>query len=99
MIVVKTRRKIVALPFIHFRGRPRFAKTRPCESAVQRSRLASLSASLRSGPGGNMRACSKASAARISQSILSDPFCVSLLMTASYDHQTQGKPSKIAGLL
>lgn len=70
---------------IHFRGRPRLAKTTPCESAVQRSWLASLSASFRSGPGGNRRACSNASAARISWSILSDSFCVSLFMMAGCD--------------
>ncbi len=48
----------------YFRGLPRFAKTRPRESAVHRSRPANLSASLRSGPGGIRRASSKASAAR-----------------------------------
>lgn len=48
----------------YFGGLPRFAKTNPRASAVQRSRLANLSASLRSGPGGIWRASSKASAAR-----------------------------------
>jgi hypothetical protein len=87
------------MPEAHFRGRPRFAKTTPCESASQRSRLASLSASLRSGPGGNKRACSNASAARISQSIRSDPCCVSLFMMACCDYQTEGKLSKTTGVL
>jgi len=48
----------------YLRVLPRFAKTSPRASAVQRSRLANLSASLRSGPGGIWRASSKASAAR-----------------------------------
>jgi hypothetical protein len=84
---------IVRLPCIHFRGRPRFAKTRPCESAVLRSWPASLSASLRSGPGGNRRARSNASAARISRSTLSGPLCVSLLMIQLVAIATPGKPS------
>jgi hypothetical protein len=52
---------------VYFRGLPRFGKTNPRASAAQRSRLANLSASLRSGPGGIRRATSKASAARVSQ--------------------------------
>ena len=62
---------------------------------MQRSRLASLSASLRSGPGGNRRAFSKASAARISWSILSDTRCDFLLMIQlAWDDQVRGNPSK-----
>ena len=55
----------------------------PWDSAVVRSRPASLSASLRCGPGGKSRARSNASAARISWSILSDARCLSLLMIPS----------------
>ena len=51
---------------VHFRGRPRLASTGPRESMEHRKRPASLSASLRSGPGGSKRARSSASAARIS---------------------------------
>jgi hypothetical protein len=68
---------------LYFRGLPRFAKINPRASAVQRSRLANLSASLRSRPGGICRASSKASAARISQSSLSGDRCVSLLIVGS----------------
>jgi hypothetical protein len=68
---------------LYFRGLPRFAKINPRASAVQRSRLANLSASLRSRPGGICRASSKASAARISQSSLSGNRCVSLLIVGS----------------
>jgi hypothetical protein len=64
----------------YFRGLPRFPKINPRASAVQRSWLANLSASLRSGPGGIMRASSKASAARLSQSSLPSKRGVSLLM-------------------
>src|ERR1700752_4307248 len=56
---------------VYFRGLPRFAKITPRASAAHRSRLASLSASLRSTPGGISRACSKASTARKSRSDLS----------------------------
>jgi len=52
----------------------------PRASAVQRSWLANLSASLRSEPGGIRRASSKTSAARLSQSSLSSRRCVSLLI-------------------
>jgi hypothetical protein len=65
---------------IYFRGLPRFANINPRASAVQRSWLANLSASLRSGPGGIRRASSNASAARLSQSSLSGRCCVSLLI-------------------
>jgi hypothetical protein len=64
----------------YFGGLPRLANVNPRESAEQRSRLARLRASLRSGPGGIRRARSNASAARISQSILSGERCVSLFM-------------------
>jgi hypothetical protein len=60
------------------------ATTRPRASAAQRSRLASLSASLRSGPGGMTRASSRASTARVSQSYLPVERCVSLLITAQF---------------
>jgi hypothetical protein len=83
----------------YFRGLPRFGKTNPHASAVQRSRLANLSASLRSGPGGIRRASSKASVARVSQSSLSVERCVSLLIapqssrymdsSKSFDSRTQ----------
>jgi hypothetical protein len=65
-------------PGVYFRGLPRFAKINPRASAVQRSRLAHLSASLRSGPGAIRRASSSASAARLSQSSLSGERGVSL---------------------
>jgi hypothetical protein len=65
---------------VYFRGLPRLAKINPRASAVQRSRLANLSASLRSRPGGIRRASSKASAARMSQSSLSGERFVSLLI-------------------
>ena len=52
---------------VYFRGLPRLGRTNPRASAVDRSWLANLSASLRSGPGGIWRASSKASAARLSQ--------------------------------
>lgn len=55
---------------VYFGGLPRFAKTNPRASAAHRSRLANLSASLRSGPGGIRRASSKASTARVPQSYL-----------------------------
>jgi hypothetical protein len=64
---------------VYFRGLPRFAKINPRASAVQRSRLATLSASLRSGPGAIRRASSSASAARVSQSSRSGERRVSLL--------------------
>jgi hypothetical protein len=67
-------------PQVYFRGLPRFAKTNPRASAAHRSRLASLSASLRSRLGGIRRASSKAYAARVSQSSLSVERCVSLLI-------------------
>jgi hypothetical protein len=57
-------------PQVYFGGLPRFAKTNPRASAAHRSRLANLSASLRSGPGGIRRASSKASTARVPQSYL-----------------------------
>jgi hypothetical protein len=57
-------------PQVYFGGLPRFGKTTPRESAAHRSRLANLSASLRSGPGGIRRASSKASTARVPQSYL-----------------------------
>jgi hypothetical protein len=86
-------------PRVYFRGLPRFGKINPHVSAVQRSRLANLSASLRSGPGGIRRANSKASAARVSQSSLSVERCVSLLIapqsscymdsSKSFDSKTQ----------
>src|SRR5580698_9057238 len=82
---------------IYFGGLPRFAKVNPRESAVQRSRLASLSASLRSGPGGIRRARSSASAARISESILSGDRCVSLSMVQLIASSRQ-KPAKVASL-
>jgi hypothetical protein len=63
---------------LYFRGLPRFAKISPRASAVHRSWLANLRASLRSGPGGSNRASSKASAARLSQSSLSGERRVSL---------------------
>jgi hypothetical protein len=63
---------------LYFRGLPRFAKINPRASAVHRSWLADLRASLRSGPGGSNRASSKASAARLSQSSLSGERRVSL---------------------
>ena len=66
----------------YFRGLPRFAKINPRASAVQRSRLANFSASLRSGPGGIMRASSKASAARLSHSSLPGRRCVSMLIAS-----------------
>src|ERR1700676_969166 len=56
----------------YLRGLPRLAKTTPRSSAVQRSELANLSASLRSGPGAIWRASSSASAAATSQSNRSD---------------------------
>ena len=79
-----SKRRREALTFVHayFGGRPRFATTRPRASAAQRSKLANLSASLRSGPGGITRASSKASTARVSQSYLPVERCVSLLPTA-----------------
>jgi hypothetical protein len=79
-----SKRRRMALTFVHayFGGRPRFATTRPRASAAQRSKLANLSASLRSGPGGITRASSKASTARVSQSYLPVERCVSLLTTA-----------------
>jgi hypothetical protein len=76
-----------ALPFLYstgqrsdkcvvcFRGLPRFGKTTPRASAVQRSRLASLSAWLRSAPGGIPRASSKASVARLFKRNLSANDC------------------------
>ena len=67
-------------PEVYFRGLPRFAITNPRASAAHRSRLASLSASLRSRLGGIRRASSKAYAARVSQSSLSVERCVSLLI-------------------
>jgi hypothetical protein len=67
---------------VYFRGLPRLAKTSPRASAVQRSWLANLRASLRSGPGGIRRASSKASAARLSQSSLAGKRGVSLLITS-----------------
>ena len=69
-------------PQAYFRGLPRFATINPRASAAHRSRLANLSASLRSGPGGIRRASSKASAARASKSRLSIERCVSLLIAA-----------------
>jgi hypothetical protein len=57
-------------PQVYFGGLPRFAKINPRASAAHRSRLANLSASLRSGPGGIRRASSKASTARVPQSYL-----------------------------
>ena len=68
------------LPLFYFGGLPRLANVSPRESAEQRSKLARLSASLRSGPGGIRRARSNASAARISQSIRSGERCVSLFI-------------------
>jgi hypothetical protein len=67
----------------YFRGLPRFAKVNPRASAEQRSWLAHLRASLRSGPGAITRASSNASAAAISQSTLSGELCVSLLIARS----------------
>jgi hypothetical protein len=85
--------------WLYLRGLPRFAKINPRVSAVQRSWLANLSASLRSGPGGIRRASSKASAARLSQSRLSGRCGVSLLiaprssrcldLSKSFDGKTQ----------
>jgi len=68
-------------PQVHFGGLPRFAKTNPRASAAHRSRLANLSASLRSGPGGIRRASSKASTARVPQSYLPVERRVSLSIT------------------
>jgi hypothetical protein len=65
---------------IHFRGLPRLAKIKPRASAIHRSWLASLRASLRCGPGIIKRASSKASAAAMSQSSLSGEPCASLLI-------------------
>jgi hypothetical protein len=60
-------------------GLPRFAKTNPCASAAQRSRLANFNASLRCEPGGIRRASSNASSARTPQSYLPVERRVSLL--------------------
>jgi hypothetical protein len=67
-------------PQIYFGGLPRFAKSNPCASATHRSKLANLSASLRSGPGGIRRASSRASTARVPQSYLPAERRVSLLI-------------------
>jgi hypothetical protein len=79
-------RRSAAVPWIrgnrrgvYFCGLPRLGKTNPRASAVNRSWLANLSASLRSGPGGIWRASSKASVARLSQASLSDVFLCSSL--------------------
>ena len=94
----QTRRPWIYFGRIHFGGRPRFAKINPRESAEQRSRLARLSASLRSGPGGIVRARSNASAARISQSILSGERCVSLFMVQLIANSRRvRKPGRAAG--
>jgi hypothetical protein len=63
---------------VYFGGLPRLANTSPRESAAHRSRLANLSASFRSGPGGISRASSKASTARVPQSYRPVERCVSL---------------------
>jgi hypothetical protein len=67
----------------YFGGLPRFATTNPRASATHRSRLANLSASLRSGPGGIRRASSRASTARVPQSYLPAERRVSLLIAPS----------------
>ena len=79
-LILKSRCQETCFWRIYFGGLPRFANVSPRESAEQRSRLARLRASLRSGPGGNRRARSNASAARMSQSILSGERCVSLFI-------------------
>jgi hypothetical protein len=79
-LILETRRREIYFRRIYFGGLPRLANVSPRESAEQRSRLARFRASLRSGPGGIRRARSNASAARISQSILSGERCVSLFM-------------------
>jgi hypothetical protein len=65
---------------------------------VHRNRLASLSASLRSGPGGSKRARSNASAASISWSIRSGGCCVSLFIISLATLAISQKGSKNAGL-
>jgi hypothetical protein len=79
-LILKRRRQETCFWRIYFGGLPRLANVSPRESAEQRSRLARLRASLRSGPGGIRRARSNASAARISESILLGERCVSLFM-------------------
>jgi len=55
-------------------GLPRFAKNMPCKSAALRRMPACFIASFRSGPGGIVRACSRAASASASSSSLGRRF-------------------------
>ena len=80
-------------------GLPRFAKTNPCASAAQRSRLANFNASLRCEPGGIRRASSNASSARTPQSYLPVERRVSLLNSLNACASLLNSPRACVSLL
>jgi hypothetical protein len=81
----------------YFRGRPRLANTGPRESAEHLSRLASFSASLRSGPGGSKRALQSVRGTEFLIDAVWRPLCFVHIRFASSCHVMQ-KASKDAGL-